>query len=86
MNMTEINEKAKIDYPSQWSYKVILGADENASQLIAGIMGDKPYTLSPSKSSENEKFKSYNLQTQVQDEHERLAIFGALKNIAKYVL
>ncbi|BCX78714.1 DUF493 domain-containing protein [Campylobacter sp. 19-13652] len=86
MNIQEINEKAKIEYPTKWKYKVIFDAGFNAKGAIDAIMNEKPYTLESSKSSGEGKYESYNLETTVENEHERLALFGALKNIAKYVL
>lgn len=84
--MQEINEKPKIEYPTKWQYKIIFDSGFDAKSAVAEILGDKPYTLKTSKSSQEGKYESYNLDVEVNDEHERLSLFGALKNIAKYVL
>lgn len=86
MNLTDINEKPKIEYPTQWKYKIIFDAGDDEKAKVAQIMGDKEYSLSPSKSSKNDKYASFELSTVVDNEHERMQIFSALKNIAKYVL
>lgn len=86
MNIQDINEKAKIEYPTTWKYKVIFDSGFDAKSAIDEIMNGKKYEIEKSKSSGEGKYESYNIQTEVENEHERLAIFGALKNIAKYVL
>lgn len=87
MNLTEFsNQKVKISYPANWKYKVIFDAGVNAKEKVDQIMKDKKYDIKPSKNSRENKYESYDISMIVSDEHERLQIFGALKNIAKYVL
>lgn len=83
----EINgKKPQITYPTFWEYKVIFDnfADENS--IIKECVGDKNHKLTPSNSSKNGKFKSFNLVVLVSSENERLELFSLLKSRSKFVL
>lgn len=80
------NQKAKIEYPLFWGYKVIVLADVDIKALAKQIVGDKDHKISKSNASKDGKYQSYDVSVFVLDERERLEIFVAFKNIAKYVL
>ncbi len=75
-------DKAEIDYPCSWNYKVI-GVDAAAIQnAVATVLGGQPYILTPSRSSSGGKYHSLNLETVVESEGRRNAIYAALKSHA----
>ncbi|QKF93149.1 DUF493 domain-containing protein [Campylobacter sp. CCUG 57310] len=85
-NIHEINEKPDIKYPTLWEYKFILEAGINAQNTIDELVRGREYELKFSKFSSDKKYASYNLKLTVNSEKERLEIFNAIKNRAKYVL
>ena len=83
----EINDKKpQITYPAFWEYKVIFDSFADENSIIKECVGDKNHKLTPSNSSKNGKFKSFNLVVLVSSEHERLELFSLLKSRSKFVL
>ena len=84
-NMLILNtcqKKAEIEYPCAWNFKVI-GTDRGRmEQAIVQVMGDRQYLLTASRSSSGGKYHSLNLETVVEDEAARNAIYAALKEQA----
>jgi len=80
------NQKAQINYPTHWEYKVIFDADVNVEEKVKDIVKDREFKLVFSKYSKDKKYASYDLAVLVLSEEERLEIFSALKHEAKYVL
>lgn len=69
-----------IDYPCEWSYRII-GTNEHLLRMAAkNAVGDKKYTISVSNRSSGGKYQSLKLELRVTDERERLNIFENLKN------
>jgi uncharacterized protein len=87
-NIDNSMNQTLIDYPCEWSYRII-GSDEHLLRKAAkSAVGNKKYTLSVSNRSSGGKYQSLNLELRVVDESERLRIFDNLKNEAaiKFVL
>ena len=75
-------DKAEIEYPCAWNYKVI-GLDAEALQhAVAVVLGEQQYLLTHSRSSSGGKYQSMQLETVVENEDRRNGIFNALKNHA----
>ena len=81
-------QKTKIDYPCQWSYRLIGNDEQLLRDAAASAVGNKKFVLSVSNRSSGGKYHSLNLEILVNDETERLNIFKRLKNDAaiKFVL
>jgi uncharacterized protein len=81
-------QKSKINYPCQWTYKLIGQDGDLLKKAVLVVVQDKKYQLSASKSSSGGKYKSFNLELNVADEEERNQIFESLKNNSsiKFVL
>lgn len=76
------NDKVEIEYPCSWSYKVI-GLDAEALQnAVAMVLGKQKYLLTHSRSSSGGKYQSMHLETVVESEDRRNAIFNALQSHA----
>ena len=82
----DLNKEPEIIYPNFWEYKIIVLENENAEEIAQGIVGERQSKLTPSKSSKEGKYKSYNLSVLVNSNQERLEIFSALRRVCKYVL
>ena len=75
-------DKAAIEYPCSWSFKVI-GLDAEAlRKAVAVVLGDQQYLLTHSRSSSSGKYQSLHLETVVDSEERRNGIFNALQNHA----
>ncbi|MDH3393600.1 MAG: DUF493 domain-containing protein [Desulfobulbaceae bacterium] len=82
MILNNSSDKAVIEYPCTWNYKVI-GLDAEAVQkAVAVVLGEQKYLLTHSRSSSGGKYQSLHLETVVESEERRNAIFNALKNHA----
>ena len=80
--LNNTKEKAEIEYPCAWNYKVI-GIDVEALQnAVATVLGSQQYLLTHSRSSSSGKYQSMHLETVVDNEERRNVIFAALKNHA----
>ena len=73
------NEKASIDYPCEWVYKVIGSDKESVYVATASIMQDGAYQISDSNTSKTGKYLSFNVTTMVGDEVYRNKIYQAFK-------
>ena len=73
------NEKASIDYPCEWVYKVIGSDKESVYGATASIMQDGAYQISDSNTSKTGKYLSFNVTTMVGDEAYRNKIYQAFK-------
>ena len=82
MILNKSKDKAEIEYPCSWNYKVI-GLDvEDLQKAVAVILGEQKYLLTHSRSSSGGKYQSMHLETVVDSEDRRNAIFNALQNHA----
>jgi putative lipoic acid-binding regulatory protein len=84
--MNEI--RCKIEYPCQWTYKIIGSDQECMESAIAEIVREREYTLNLSRSSEGGKYHSLNLQMNIDDDESRVEIYEALREhpAIKFVL
>ncbi len=74
-------EKQIIEYPCQWSYRII-GRDEDLMRCaVAECMKEVKYQLKTSNSSRSGKYVSLNLETVVLNEDVRNRIYVDLKNM-----
>lgn len=83
--MVDLSDKKPIiTYPTEWRYKVIL--DEDSDEKIKNLLSSQKFKISKSKTSENNKFHSFDVEVCVTSEEQRYEIFDKLKSIAKFVL
>ena len=82
MILNNSQDKVDIEYPCTWSYKVI-GIDAEAMQnAVETVLGAQRYLLSHSRQSSGGKYVSLHLETVVESEESRNAIFQLLKDHA----
>jgi putative lipoic acid-binding regulatory protein len=75
---TGCQQKAKINYPCVWQYKVI-GMERQAIQaVISKHLGDAPYSLSQSRTSSKGKYISMTLEVTVYSDYHRLRYYQLL--------
>ena len=82
MILNSSTEKADIEYPCSWNYKVIGIDAPSLRNAVAIVLGEQQYLLTPSRSSSGGKYHSLNLETVVASEASRNALYIALKNQA----
>ena len=75
-------DKVEVEYPCSWSYKVIGIDEEDLKNAVAVVLGEQKYLLTHSRSSSGGKYKSMCLETVVESETRRNAIFNALQSHA----
>ncbi len=74
-----MQEKCGIEYPCQWQFKII-GTDKEALKKAAAVIFKKKYyAISHSKSSTGEKYHSFSIETEVNDEKCRNDFYFSLK-------
>lgn len=86
VNLSELNEKPFIIYPTFWQYRVIFESKQNAHGVFDEILGKREFSFELSQQSKNAKYQSYTLKVFVDSEKDRLDIFEKLKKRAKFVL
>jgi hypothetical protein len=72
-------QKPNIEYPCEWSYRIIGKEESLLREAAVSVAGDRTYTLKKSNTSAGGKYVSLHLTVTVTDEDERLRIFGELK-------
>ncbi len=74
------DEKPAINYPCQWTYKVIGLTEEDVAQAVRDVCQSKVYSLKHSMNSREGKYVSFSLMIVVSSEEERKGYFKSLKN------
>jgi uncharacterized protein len=70
--------KPEIEYPCLWLYKVIGKDPESIRDAIMAACTPLPVLISPSHSSSQGTYWSFNAELEVKDEDMRLAIYQSL--------
>jgi len=79
--MIDLNkEKLELNYPCNWSYKVIGKNEQNIKNAVKEILDQREYTLKLSNSSKKGKFKSFSLELLVHNEDDRKMLYDILCN------
>ncbi len=73
-------EKPKIEYPTQWGFKIIGNSKEALQSCVKEVMGEKEHLSSSGNVSKNGKFHSYNASCVVESEEERDKLFKAFQD------
>jgi uncharacterized protein len=72
------DRKPEIAYPCLWLYKVIGKDPESIRDAIMAVCTPLPVLISPSHSSSQGTYWSFNAELEVKDEDMRLAIYKSL--------
>ena len=86
VNLSALDEKPLINYPTFWDYKVIFEMHQNAHGIFKEILGEREFKFQHSNESSSGKYQSYKLSVYVDSEKDRLVLFNELKKRAKFVL
>ena len=70
-------EKLELDYPCNWSYKLVVLESINIKATVKDIVLEREHTIVKSKSSSKGKFESYNLELLVHNEEDRKKAYQA---------
>jgi len=70
--------KLELDYPCNWTYKLVIRKEQNMNKIIKEILDDRKHGVKPSKTSSQGKFKSYTLDLIVEDENDRKDLYKIL--------
>ena len=75
----ECKKRPEIEYPCEWSYKVIGVDKERVRDAAETVMSNRQYLLQYSKSSKSGKYHSWTINLVVESQEERDSLFMALK-------
>jgi putative lipoic acid-binding regulatory protein len=77
--MVDLNEhKLELDYPCDWTYKIVIRAEQNIKDIIKDILDERDHGIKPSKQSSKGKFTSHTLEMEVHSEDDRKNIYKLL--------
>ena len=79
-------EKPKINYPCDWSYKIIGSDKELIAKTIPTVLENGKYKFYEGNQSKTGKYTSFNLSVHVDSEEKRDKIFNLLKNIPTVIM
>ena len=63
--------KLQLDYPCKWCYKIVVKDEHDGIKIAKDIFGKKEHITTVSKTSSKGKFKSYSIETTVDNEEQR---------------
>lgn len=86
VNLNACDEKPKINYPCFWEYKLIFESTQNTKEIVKEILDQREFSLEIGRKSAHAKYESYLLKVYVDSEADRLHLFNAFKERAKFVL
>jgi uncharacterized protein len=72
-------KKVHLDYPCPWVYKIIGPDRDEMHRAVAGIIRDRAYKISHSRSSETGKFQCLDVELSVESEGHRKDVYESLK-------
>jgi len=73
-------EKPKIEYPTNWGFKIIGRDKEKLKACIKEVMGGKEHLCSIGNASKTGKFHSYNASCIVESQEERDRLFKCFQD------
>jgi len=82
------NHKLELTYPCSWCYKIVILQEHNANAIARNVLENREHKVSKSKVSSKGKFKSYNIELQVNSDEDRTSLhkqFGEHKNVKMVV-
>jgi len=71
-------KKPDIEYPCNWSYRIIGGSEPAMRQAVGEILKGADYILAESNRNASGKYISLKLETPVENQEDRDALFRAL--------
>jgi len=79
VNINDIEQKLELEYPCNWSYKVVGEEREMLENAIREVILEREHKIAHSNTSRNGKYISLNLDLLVHNEEDRQFIYEALK-------
>jgi len=73
-------QKARIDYPAQWAYKVIGKDEDQIRAAIAEVIGHRHHQVRASNASSGGRFLSLELSLTVESEEDRVGIYHRIQS------
>jgi putative lipoic acid-binding regulatory protein len=77
--MIDLNErKLELDYPCNWSYKLVIRQEQNIKKIIKEVLDQRKHGVKASNKSTKGKFISYTLDLIVENEEDRKDLYKIL--------
>ena len=82
------DKKVEIEYPSEWSYKVIVHTYADIEEIVENVVADRIYKVTKSHNSKNGTYESFKVALLVHSDEDRVGLFHEFKkqNGVKIVL
>lgn len=78
VSMNEIKGEVKIDYPCEWTYKLVSRDENHVREIVIKHLETREHTLTPSNTSSSGKFVSLNLTFLLFNDEERKYYYEVL--------
>lgn len=72
-------DESAIQYPCEWSYRIIGTNEQALRQAVSDCLADRPYQLTLSNQSRNKTYLSMNVAVAVRTQAERDHFFDLLR-------
>jgi putative lipoic acid-binding regulatory protein len=80
VNILSKDDRAKIEYPCKWSYRVIVANEIEIYEVLFDITNDEKCEVKKTNSSKKGKYQSYNVEVDVVSKEHSDKLFGKLKS------
>jgi putative lipoic acid-binding regulatory protein len=86
VQIKDIRDCVRIDYPCRWIYKIIGRNEEDMRDAVRVLIQDAPYEIRSSRVSAKGRYVSLNVEVEVGCEEKRKAVYEALKSHPAIIL
>ena len=79
MEKADNTKELELNFPAKWQYKIIMQKEHDAKKIIKEVLKDRNFEIKKSQNSSKGNFTSHSLETTVNSNEDRKALYGALK-------
>ena len=79
MEKVDNTKELELNYPAKWQYKIIMQKEHDAKKIIKEVLKERNFEIKKSQNSSKGNFTSHSLETIVNSNEERKALYDALK-------
>ena len=73
------DEELKLDYPCNWSYRIICEDADKINEIIVDVISERDFSVKVSNTSKTGKYHSFNVELLVHHDDDRLGLFELFK-------
>ena len=72
-------EELQLEYPCNWSYRIICEDPDKINEIIVDVINERDFTVQISNKSKTGKYHSFNVELLVHHEDDRQGLFDLFK-------